>query len=137
MIIDFHTHVFPDKIAERTVKILERNGSIPSYSNGTLDGLIGALESSGINIGVNLPVLTRPDQFDGVNAFAKSLNEKSYTGARVISFAGIHPDTACPEEAIDRIADMGFLGIKIHPDYQDAFIDDERYVRILSAAKAT
>lgn len=136
MVIDFHTHVFPDKIAERTVKILERNGSIPSHSNGTLDGLVSALGSCGVDIGVNLPVLTRPDQFDGVNAFAKSLNEKSYTGARVISFAGIHPDTVCPEEAIDRIADMGFLGIKIHPDYQDTFIDDERYVRILSAAKA-
>ena len=136
MIIDFHTHVFPDKIAERTVKLLERNGSIPSHSNGTVAGLVSALEQSGVDIGVNLPVLTRPDQFDGVNAFAKSLNEKSYTGARVMSFAGIHPDTKCPEEAIERIAEMGFLGIKIHPDYQDAFIDDDRYARILLAAKA-
>ena len=136
MIIDFHTHVFPDKIAEKTVKILERNGSIPSHSNGTVDGLISALTLSGVDIGVNLPVLTRADQFDGVNDFAKKLNEKSYMGPRIISFAGIHPDAACPEEAIAKICDMGFLGIKIHPDYQDTFIDDERYVKILSLAKA-
>lgn len=135
MIIDFHTHVFPDKIAERTVKILERNGSIPSHSNGTVDGLLAALSRSNVDIGVNLPVITRADQFESVNGFARSLNERDYTGARIISFAGIHPDTECPEEAIARIVDMGFLGIKIHPDYQDAFIDDERYVRILRAAK--
>ena len=135
MIIDFHTHVFPDKIAERTVKILERNGSIPSHSNGTVDGLLAVLSRSNVDIGVNLPVITRADQFESVNGFARSLNERDYTGARIISFAGIHPDTECPEEAIARIVDMGFLGIKIHPDYQDAFIDDERYVRILRVAK--
>ena len=136
MVIDFHTHVFPDKIAAKTVKLLERNGSIPSYSDGTVDSLLSQMGAAGVDISVNLPVLTRREQFEGVNNFARELNEKSYTGQRIISFAGIHPDTECPEEAIAKIKQMGFLGIKIHPDYQDAFIDDARYVRILSAAKS-
>ena len=29
----------------------------------------------------------------------------------------------------------GFLGVKIHPDYQMTYIDDEKYVRILECAK--
>ena len=41
MIIDFHTHIFPDRIAERTISILsEKSGFTASY-NGTVDGLVG------------------------------------------------------------------------------------------------
>ena len=29
---------------------------------------------------------------------------------------------------------MGFKGIKLHPDYQETFIDDIRYKRIISYA---
>ena len=136
MVIDFHTHVFPDKIAERTVSALSKNGGIPAHSDGTEDGLILKMAEAGVDISINLPVITRQEQLDSVNAFAHNLNQKSYTGPRIISFAGIHPDTPCPQETILGIKEAGFLGIKIHPDYQGAFIDDARYVRILSAAKS-
>ena len=135
MVIDFHTHVFPDRIAQKTVKMLEQNGGIPSHSDGTVGALLSAMAKSGVDISVNLPVLTRAPQLESTNNFARELNEKSYTEQRIISFAGIHPDTECPEEAIAKIKETGFLGIKIHPDYQGAFIDDVRYVRILGAAK--
>ena len=136
MVIDFHTHVFPDRIAEKTVKILEQNGGIPSHSDGTVGALLSRMAAAGVDISINLPVLTKAEQFDGVNRFARELNERSYTGQRIISFAGIHPDTECADEAIAKIKQTGFLGIKIHPDYQGTFIDDERYVKILGAAKA-
>ena len=34
-------------------------------------------------------------------------------------------------EELKQIKDMGFVGIKIHPDYQRVMIDDIRYLKIL------
>ncbi len=135
MIIDFHTHIFPDKIAQATVSALARNASIEPHSDGTMAGLLSQMGEAGVDISVNLPVLTRPRQYDSVKAFGKELNEKSYTGARIISFAGIHPDMEDASERLKEIKNEGFLGIKIHPDYQGKFIDDDSYVKLLQYAK--
>ena len=139
MIIDFHTHVFPEKIAAATVSALERIGNTSSFSDGTVNGLISRMEKAGIGISVNLPVITKPSQFDSVLKFAVSLNEVFKNSPsqkpRIISFAGMHPDIDSPEEKLAIIKESGILGIKIHPDYQGTYIDDERYIRILAEAK--
>ena len=35
MIIDFHTHTFPDKMAEKTIAFLSEKGGIKPYREGT------------------------------------------------------------------------------------------------------
>ena len=135
MVIDFHTHIFPDKIAKRTVEALSQGASIPPHSTGDFDGLIKSMEKNGIDISVNLPVLTRASQLESVTSFAKGINEKSYIGARIISFAGMHPDIYDCEMALYDIKEKGFLGIKLHPDYQNTYFDDKKYIRILKIAK--
>ena len=37
MIIDFHTHSFPDDIADRAVGRLAQSGGIPNYLDGRVD----------------------------------------------------------------------------------------------------
>ena len=136
MIIDFHTHVFPDKIAERTIAALSAQGGIPAYFDGTVAGLLAAMEQAGVDISVNLPVLTNPKQFDGTNRFAAELNQSfADKSQRIISFAGIHPLCDNLEEKMKLIKAQGFLGVKIHPDYQDTYIDDDSYLKIFRAAK--
>ncbi len=136
MIIDFHTHIFPDKIAKKTIDLLAQKGSIPPFSDGSVAGLISEMEKGGVDISVTLPVLTNPAQFDSVNKFAKDVNTAfADKPRRIISFAGIHPMCENIEEKMRFIRESGFLGIKIHPDYQDTFIDDERYIRIIRYAK--
>ena len=135
MIIDFHTHVFPDKIAASTVSALSINTGIPAYAPGTADGLLSALRDAGVAVGVNLPPLTKPTQFESVKKFAEELNRREYTDARIVSFAGAHPDMDDVEGKMRSLREAGFVGIKIHPDYQGTFIDDERYVRIFLSAK--
>ena len=134
MIIDFHTHVFPDKIAARTIAALSATGRIPAHSDGTLDGLRGQMSLAGIDVAVNLPVLTSPHQFESVNRYAREINE-SFEGRGVLSFAGVHPDMENVCEEIRNLRKEGFLGIKIHPDYQGHFIDDDEYYLILKTAK--
>ena len=134
MIIDFHTHVFPERIAATTISTLEKSGKIKAFSNGTADALLSNMERSGVDISVNLPVLTKPAQFDSILKFAVSLNERAALTpegkGKIISFAGIHPDTEDYKEKLWRVKESGILGIKIHPDYQNTFFDDDRYVRI-------
>lgn len=132
MVIDFHTHIFPEKIAARTIELLEAKGGLKAATDGTLAGLLASMEASGVDLSVVLPVATKPSQFESIQTFAKSVNDR-YAG-KLISFGGIHPDTEDYKKEIDTICEMGLVGIKLHPDYQGVMIDDERYVRIIRYA---
>jgi predicted TIM-barrel fold metal-dependent hydrolase len=72
--------------------------------------------------------MTSPSQFDSINSFAATINELfADKKKRLVSFAGIHPLCEDIEGKIKFIKDKGFLGIKLHPDYQGTYIDDEKY----------
>ncbi|MFA6865905.1 MAG: amidohydrolase family protein [Clostridia bacterium] len=136
MIIDFHTHIFPEKIATTTIVKLEKMGGIPSFTDGTQNCLRASMKKAGISMSINLPVQTSVKQFEGINNFAQNLNEIANNfEQKIISFGAIHPDTPNPKAHLTELKNRGFLGIKIHPDYQQTFIDDERYYKILSACK--
>lgn len=132
MIIDFHTHVYPDKLAARTIEALGKVADVTPHTDGTLHGLLQSMDEAGIDKSVILPVNTRAGQFDTITKFAKHIND---TYDNLISFGGIHPDDEEPEEKLRYLRDNGFKGIKIHPDYTETFIDDERYIRIITAAQ--
>ena len=135
MIIDFHTHIFPDKIAENSVNILASKTNFKPHYLGDKNGLVTMLNNSGVDIAVALPVVTNVKQFDSVNEYAKNINiEFNGKEKRIISFAGIHPKCENIEEKMLFIKENGFLGVKIHPDYQQTFIDDEGYIKILKCA---
>ena len=136
MVIDFHTHTFPDKIAARTVGALQAKSGTQPHSDGTVAGLIERMAEAGVDISVNLPVMTSPSQFESVTAFAAELNER-FKGEerRIISFGGIHPDCEDIDGKMRRLKELGFLGVKIHPDYQATFINDEKYERIFNCAR--
>lgn len=132
MIIDFHTHIFPDSIAPKTIPFLERRSGIQAATDGTLNGLLHSMEQSGVDLSVIMPVVTKPSQFDSINAYAKCINEQSKE--EVLSFGGIHPDCEDYKRKLDHIKELGLPGIKLHPDYQGVFIDDVRYMRIIEYA---
>ena len=134
MIIDFHTHFFPDRIAEKTVSLLSAKASIPFYSNGTSTMLLEKMQEAGVSIAINLPVLTNPASFESLNGYASGINE-SFNGKGIISFAGIHPDCDDIEGKMAWIKSAGFLGVKLHPDYQATYFDDGKYIEILECAK--
>ena len=135
MVIDFHTHIFPDKIAGATINALSTSANIPPHSDGTKSGLYSSMAKGGIDISINLPVLTKAAQFDSIFKFGLMLNGEKATQGRIISFAGFHPDIEDYEEKLIQVKENGFLGIKLHPDYQGTFFDDARYINILKVAK--
>ncbi len=137
MIIDFHTHIFPDKMAKQTIALLSAKGGIPSFADGSVDGLLQAMDEANVDISVTLPVLTNPNSFESVNRFATQVNERfAHLPKRLISFGAIHPACEDIDGKLRWLKDNGFLGLKIHPDYQGTFINDDGYIRILECAKA-
>lgn len=132
MIIDFHTHVYPDKIAERTIRALGKIADVKPYTDGTVEGLLNSMKEAGVDKSVILPVNTRAGQFETITAFAKHIND---TYDNLISFGGIHPDDEDIPAKVRFLKENGFKGIKIHPDYTETFIDDERYINIIAEAK--
>ena len=140
MIIDFHTHIFPDRIAERAVSSLRQNSHTLSFSDGTADGLLARDKEAGIGLAVILPVATSPGQVQHVNDKAAKLNREqerltagSGNGDRsgLLSFASIHPDHPDAAGELCRVKELGFKGVKLHPAYQGADIDSLPFLRIL------
>lgn len=137
MIIDFHAHIFPDKIAQKTIDALANGSGTKPSTDGTVDGLLMAMKKANCNICVTLPVLTKPSQFDSVTAYAISINERfaNENGRKIVSFAGIHPACDNIKGKLKYLSENGIKGVKIHPDYQNTFIDDQGYLEILKFAK--
>jgi hypothetical protein len=134
MIIDFHTHYYPDKIAPTTIEHMTNETGTLAATDGTVSGLSASMLEAGVDISVVLPVATAPRQVNTINRVAAETNE-IYKDRKIISFGGIHPDCENYKEIIKSIARSGMKGIKLHPDYQDTYINDIKYKRILSCAE--
>ena len=127
--IDFHTHIFPDKIAGKTLQLLQSKSMMTPYTGGTEADLLASMEEAELELSVILPVVTKPSQFESINRFAMQFRD-----GKLLSFGGIHPDSGNYKEELRYLKNEGFVGIKLHPDYQGTFIDDIRYQRIISYA---
>lgn len=133
MIIDFHTHTFPDKIAPAAIRELSQTGHIPPYTNGTAAGLRASMKEAGVDLSVVLPVATNVGQVGHINASVA--RQGLQNGAEgILSFAAAHPDSPNWEEELETAAALGFRGIKLHPVYQQVDLDDSRTLRILDKA---
>ena len=98
-VIDFHTHVFPEAIAEKTISMLAQKSNSQPFGNGTFSSLLSNMQTSGVTHSVTLPVVTRPKQFDCILKYAIACNEHP----QIFAFGGIHPDDPTPEEHLLQI----------------------------------
>ncbi len=121
MVIDFHTHCFPEKIAQKAMGILSNEAAIMPVSNGTASGLVSLMEDSGVDKSVVLSIATNAKQQRSVNDFAASLN-----GDKLVAFGSVYPDAADAMEELERIKELGLKGVKLHPEYQGFYVDDEK-----------
>ena len=138
MVIDFHTHAFPDKIASGALKSL-MNGALTASgavltpcTDGTLTGLKSVMQESGIDKSVVLPIATRAGHHKSINDFAYKITKENED---ITSFASLHPKSDDYDYILKEIAEQGFKGIKLHPEFQDSFIDSKESIGILSLAE--
>ncbi|NLZ45909.1 MAG: amidohydrolase family protein [Clostridiales bacterium] len=121
MKIDFHVHSFNDKVAEKAISKLESLIHYPALTRGTMSETKKAYREYGVEKFVLLPIATKPSQQRIINDWAFKQSDD-----QVIAFGSIHPEAEDLFEELERIKAMGMRGIKLHPDYQDFEIDEER-----------
>ena len=120
MVIDIHTHIFPDDLAPRAKQALidNANGEYMPMHDMTADSLIKSMDKSGVDISVIQPIVTKRHQFEKINAWAEGINND-----RIIPFGSIWPHSDDWKEQVDTVAKMGFKGIKFHCEYQEFEVD--------------
>lgn len=139
MIIDIHTHTFPDKIADSAIAHMEKDivkgqgFEVKCARIPTLKGLADSTKKAGMDLSVVCPVATNTRQPEKINRLSAELNERM-DETKVFHFGAVHPDCENYKEIIDDIVAMELKGIKLHPDYQNTFFDDEKYIRIVDYA---
>lgn len=133
MIIDFHTHTFPENLAGRAIEKLAKSARALNYLDGTAGALRSSMREAGVDYSLLLPVVTRPGQQEDVNRIAAETNaHAAETG--LLSFGGIHPENEDYRQILRNLAENGVKGIKIHPVFQQVPIDDIRFQRIIACA---
>ena len=121
-VVDAHVHLYPDAIAGKvTPTLANRFGNAPSF-DGTVAGCVEKSASSSIRVSVNLPVATKPDSVEHTNdfwsAYAPRLGVPASEASVVRSLASLHPGVKDKPGELERVAGLGFTGVKFHPEYQ-------------------
>jgi len=132
MILDVHTHAFPDKLAATATAKLEAGGlwlAPRATYDGTVRGLVASMDRAGIRRAIVCSVATRPEQVMRITDWSASI-----ISDRIVPLASLHPDFASPEAEIERAAAMGIKGLKFHAQYAGCAVDDPRVIRIARAA---
>lgn len=131
MIIDFHTHTFPDSLAERAISTLTSNlrKPIKPVHNGTIADLTNRMNEYGIDKSVIVPIVTKKSQTKTLNEWAQSIQND-----RIISFGSIFPHGDEYKQDIDFVCSLGLRGIKLHAEYQDFYLDSEEMIKIYDYA---
>lgn len=132
-IIDIHTHVYPDDIAQKATDSVK---SFYEIGGANMDGKVSTLLQQGNKAGISqfviLPVAIRPDRVRGINEF---IIEQTRIQPRFIGFGTVHAAMDCIGDEVEWIAQQGLRGIKMHPDSQRFAIDDLRLFPMYEAAR--
>ena len=123
-IIDFHSHIYPEKIADKAVEEIGKFYNIQMSDNGTTERLIKIGNEAGVNKFVVHSVATSPVHVEKINDFIKSQLE--IYNDKLAGFGTMHQDYEDKISEAERVMSLGLKGIKIHPDTQGFKMDDER-----------
>lgn len=126
MIIDAHTHVWPDAIAERALTGNPVPGLAPR-GDGTVSGLDVSMASSGVHISCCLGIANEARHVDRVNGFVEGLVSETRFG-----FGTVHVDLSV-EDNMASLSRHGITAVKLHPLFQRFSLDDRRLWDILDA----
>jgi len=131
-VIDFHTHAFPDNVAEKAIPLLENEGGIKAKLDGKLKSLLNSMDKNGINKSVVCSIATKPSQYFSILKWSEEIKSE-----RIIPFPSFHPDDEEWEKRIDEIKKKGFKGIKIHPYYQNFNLDEKKMFDIYAKVESS
>ncbi len=124
MIIDAHTHIYPESIAKKAVGTVIANtkDQLKAYTDGTFDSLIASMDVAEVDLSIVLTVATNPEQGIGILQWIKKMIPLSH---RLIYFGSVHPHDRNFRDVIREMKKCGLQGIKFHPAYQNFPVDSK------------
>lgn len=121
---DAHAHIFPEKIAARaSISISDFYGGAPMYAPALLEKLLSSGEEAGTEKFLVCSSAVVPKQVFGINDF---ISYSCKMDSRLVGLGSMHPDYYDIPSELDRIKELGLLGIKLHPDFQQFEIDSDK-----------
>jgi uncharacterized protein len=130
-IVDIHTHAFPDALAPHAIARLAAQADVAARLDGTVAALLASMDRAGIDRSVVCSIATEPRQFASILRWSLGI-----VGPRLVPFPSVHPASPEAIEEIGRVAGSGFLGIKLHPEYQDFHADDPGLAAFYGAVRS-
>lgn len=132
-IIDIHTHIYPDDIAQKATESVKKFYEIGKAGIiGTESNLLEYGRKAGIDQFVILPVAIRPDRVQHINDFVQ---RRAQANPSFIPFGTVHAAMDGLNDEVDRLLSLGAKGIKLHPDSQRFPIDDPRLYSMYEAVR--
>ena len=113
MIIDAHTHIFPDHQAASVLQHTARMFNVPVYGTGTASDLLSQMDSAGIDYAVIHMVAPSPSQVKETNTWLINLKQD-----RFIKSGTLHPFFKNNADEIKRLQDNAIHTVKLQPDIQ-------------------
>ncbi|MGA9099548.1 MAG: amidohydrolase family protein [Methanotrichaceae archaeon] len=128
MIIDFHTHIYPENVANKILPAAEKKLNIKVPCTGSPQDLRSRMHKSGIDISIVLPLAKGQEDVSSLNDWVRSVS-----GAGLTTFGAIHPLMDNLEDELDRLISNGVKGVKMMPLLQMVYPDDPRCDRLYEA----
>lgn len=133
-IIDVHTHIFPEKIAEKATASVGAFYGIEMTCVGITERLLEQMNQNDIGRAFILSTATVPSQVRHINDFLISVKREH--SDRFIAFGTVHPGMEDMLGEIDYMRQNGILGVKFHPDFQKFAVDDRVMDSVYEKAQA-
>ena len=135
MIIDAHTHIYPELVAPRALNTVVANigNRLSPYTDGTRDSLQASMDAAGVDFSIVHMIATNPGQGSRILQW---IREMAPSSPRMIFFGSVHPYDPGARGLLRDMAAAGIQGIKFHPPYQGFPVDSkEAYPVYEEAAK--
>lgn len=120
---DTHAHIYPGKIAEKATASVGDFYHVDMLNVGLPHVLTQRGGEAGIDRFLVSSVATKLAQVRSINEFIQQKCEKY---PQFVGLAAWHQDVEDIGAELDDIERRGLKGVKLHPDFQQFFIDDER-----------
>ena len=123
LILDVHAHIYPDIIAQKASDVIGEFYRLPMHHDGTLQSLLKEEAAAGVTNMVVHSVAVTWEKVARINDFIAGAVSGN---GHLTGFATMHPDHPHIAQEIERAVGLGLKGLKLHPDFQHFFIDDEK-----------